>query len=159
MPGMAIHKALWLQRARTFCVLALLVVASIGVLLLAVNPAHAATFTVNRTGDESEPGANRGDGVCDALRSTAGNQCSLRAAIQEANANNNDATVVDLIGFNIGGAANVKTISPGSALPTITEALTINGYTQSGASANTLAEGNDAVLKSTAQRDQRGDVR
>lgn len=121
-------------------------VASIGV-LVAAKPAHAATFTVNRTGDESERVANRGDGVCDALPSTAGNQCSLRAAIQEANANNNDATIVDLIRFNIVSSAAVKTISPSSPLPAITEALTINGYTQSGASANTQPTGNNAVLK------------
>ncbi len=41
----------------------------------------------------------------------------------------------------------MKTISPASGLPTIREELTINGYTQTGASPNTLAEGNDAVLK------------
>jgi hypothetical protein len=55
---------------------------------------------------------------------------------------------VDLIRFDIvAGTASVKTISPTRALPTITEALTLNGYTQTDASANTLAEGNDAVLK------------
>lgn len=36
---------------------------------------------------------------------------------------------------------------PDLPLPTITEAVTINGYAQAGASRNTLAEGNDAVLK------------
>ena len=138
-----------LHRVRTlvYWLLALLVATSIGV-LLAANPAHAANFTVNRTGDESEPVANQGDGVCDALPSTTGSQCSLRAAIQEANANNNDPTVVDLIRFNIvAGTSSVKTISPASQLPTITERVTINGYTQSGASLNTRAAGNNAVLK------------
>jgi hypothetical protein len=90
--------------------------------------------------------------VCDAS-AKSGNQCTLRAAIQEANANNNDPTV-DTINFAIGGRATVKTINvvnedrPGNvALPSITEAVTINGYTQRGAKENTLAEGNNAVLK------------
>jgi CSLREA domain-containing protein len=148
MAGMALREAMWVQRTRplAFWLLAVLVAASIGV-LLAAKPAHAATFTVNRTGDESEPVANQGDGGCDALPSTAGNQCSLRAAIQEANANNNEPTVVDLIRFNIVSSASVKTISPSSQLPTITETVTINGYTQPGASPNTDAAGNNAVLK------------
>jgi CSLREA domain-containing protein len=155
MPPMVSIKGMWLKATRTlaFCIVALLVAASIGV-LLAAKPVHADTFTVNRTGNESEPGANQGNGVCDALPSTRGNQCTLRAAIQEANANNNAPTVVDLIRFNIPDNPNVsglevKTISPASALPTVTETVTINGYTQSGASANTLATGNDAVLKSS----------
>jgi CSLREA domain-containing protein len=123
--------------------LGLLVAALLILTLLATKPAHAATFTVNRTGDESEPLANRGDGVCDVLPSRTGNQCSLRAAIQEANV----TAGADLIRFNIVSAASVKTISRTRALPAITKQVTINGYTQSGASANTLATDNDAVLK------------
>jgi BACON domain-containing protein/S-layer family protein len=38
-------------------------------------------------------------------------------------------------------------IQPVSALPTATQQLTINGYTQPGASPNTQASGNDAVLR------------
>ncbi len=101
-----------------------------GVLTLSLAPfmarpaGAAVTFTVNRTGDASEPVANQGDGVCDALPSTAGNQCSLRAAIQEANATANSGGP-DEINFAIGGSASVKTINVGSsrlgALPTITE--------------------------------------
>jgi hypothetical protein len=53
----------------------------------------------------------------------------------------------DQIRFNIVSAASDKTISPTSALPTVTERVSINGYSQTGASPNTLAEGNDAVLK------------
>ncbi len=40
----------------------------------------------------------------------------------------------------------MKTISLSSALPAITDTIVINGYSQTGASANTLATGNDAVL-------------
>ena len=57
--------------------------------------AAAKTFTVNVTGDGQD--ANIGDGICQT--SVAGN-CSLRAAIQEANA---DAGT-DTINFQIPGA-------------------------------------------------------
>ena len=70
-----------------------------------------------------------------------GSQCTLRAAIEEANA----TPGADTIDFDIGGAS--KTIKPDPALPTITDAVTIDGYTQPGASPNTLAEGNDAIIK------------
>lgn len=67
---------------------------------------------------------------------------SLRQAILDANA----APGADLIDFNIPGAG-VQTIAPASGLPTITDPVTIDGYTQPGASPNTLAVGNDAVLR------------
>jgi hypothetical protein len=55
----------------------------------------------------------------------------------------------DRITFNIPGSG-VHTIFPGpgvqSPLPTITEAVIIDGYTQPGANPNTLAVGDDAVL-------------
>ena len=50
-----------------------------------------------------------------------------------------------MIAFNIAGAG-VHTINLASALPTITGAVTIDGYTQTGSSVNTLSVGNDAVL-------------
>jgi hypothetical protein len=141
----AASKVMWVGSARTssFWLLALLVAASIGV-LLAAKPAHAASFTVNSTANARD--INIGDSTCD-TSSRTGRQCTLRAAIQETNANNNDATVVDLIRFDIVSSASIKTISPASALPTITETVTINGYTQPGASSNTLATGNNALLK------------
>ncbi len=114
-------------------------------LLLVAKPAHAQFFvlyTVNSTADE--PDASAGDNLCDVDTSTPGEQCTLRAAIQDANAN--ATTVPDLIDFNIPGSG-VKTISPGSSLPVITEPVIIDGYTQPGASENTLAVGNDAVLR------------
>ncbi|HKZ26575.1 MAG TPA: right-handed parallel beta-helix repeat-containing protein [Rubrobacteraceae bacterium] len=120
--------------------LALAALALAGVLLaMWSGPADAATtFTVNKTGDGKD---RRINGVCDASR-TRGQQCTLRAAIQEANATSG----ADTINFNIGGTAPVKTIKPASPLPNITDPVTIDGYTQSGTSENTLAEGNDAVL-------------
>lgn len=126
--------------------LALAALALAGVLLaLSSGPAEAETFTVNKTGDAGD--SNIGDTVCDTSVQT-GNQCTLRAAIEEANANSPEA---DTINFAIGGKTTVKTIKVGStgngALPIITDPVTINGYTQRRARENTRAEGNDAVLK------------
>ena len=58
---------------------------------------------------------------------------SLRQAILDANA----APGVDTITFNIAGTG-VRTIQPLTELPVITEAVNIDGYSQPGASANTL---------------------
>ena len=87
------------------------------------------TLIVNSTDDVD-------DGACNAAH------CSLREAI---NASNASAGTPDIIGFQIAGAGP-HTITPASPLPTITDPVTIDGYTQPGASANTLAVGNDAVL-------------
>jgi streptogramin lyase len=52
----------------------------------------------------------------------------------------------DVINFNIPGSG-VKTIAvSGTPEPTITRPLTINGYTETGASANTLANADNAVI-------------
>jgi CSLREA domain-containing protein len=92
----------------------------------------AATIIVNSTADVV---ANDG-------------QCTLREAILAANTNaasgpsGGECAAGDLgadtITFNIPGAG-VHTITPVSALPAITEAVTIDGYTQPGASPNTNA--------------------
>ena len=100
------------------------VAASTLVALLASAGAFATTYTVTTAAD-----------------SGAG---SLRQAILDANANPG----ADTIDFAIGGGG-VHTISPATPLPTITEALTINGYSQPGASANTNApnQGTNAVIQ------------
>jgi hypothetical protein len=106
----------------------------------------AATFTVNRTDDAGDLNIN--DDVCDTSGKT-GEQCTLRAAIEEANGNGNPAET-DTINFGISGKRpKVKTIKPARPLPTITEPVTIDGYTQRGARANTLdlEDGNDAKLR------------
>jgi hypothetical protein len=106
------------------------VMAALLVGLLAAKPAHTATFTVTNTADAG-----------------AG---SLRQAITDANA----TTDADTIKFNIPGTAagcnatsGVCTISPSSVLPEIINPVVINGYSQPGARANTLAAGNNAELK------------
>ena len=100
-------------------------------------PARAATFTVNRIGDQAD--RNLTNAACD-VSSNTGSQCTLRAAIQEAN----DTPGADTINFNITSAS--KTITPATPLPPISDAVTINGYSQNGASANTKAANSNAVL-------------
>jgi CSLREA domain-containing protein len=58
--------------------------------LVSPTPASAATFDVNTTADT--PSANPGDGICE----DAAGDCSLRAAVQEANASA-DADIINLI--------------------------------------------------------------
>src|SRR5512143_3118564 len=53
--------------------------------LLAAVPTRAATFTVNATDDRVD--VDPSDGACDADLANPGEQCTLRAAIQQANAN------------------------------------------------------------------------
>src|SRR5437879_6244972 len=66
---------------------------------------------------------------------------SLRQAILDANA----TAAADTITFNLTGPG--FTIFPSSGvLPTITQPVTIDGYTQAGTSSNTLASGDNAVL-------------
>ena len=70
---------------------------------------------------------------------------SLREAILAANNTPNGPGGPDHIYFNIPGSG-VHTIALVSALPNITDAAIIDGYTQSGASVNTLALGENAAL-------------
>ncbi|MEO8679774.1 MAG: Ig-like domain-containing protein [Vicinamibacterales bacterium] len=71
---------------------------------------------------------------------------SLRAAITASNGN---VGLVDHISFNInGGDGGPFTIIPsGGGLPAITDPVVIDGYTQGGASPNTLAAGTNAVIQ------------
>ncbi|MDX1404915.1 MAG: DUF6701 domain-containing protein, partial [Woeseiaceae bacterium] len=92
---------------------------------------------VNSTGDAGDN--NAGNGVCDTggLNSQSNTECTLRAAIQEANA----SVGLDTITFNMptsepgySGSPLSYTINPGSVLPTITDLVIIDGTTQPGAS-------------------------
>jgi CSLREA domain-containing protein len=145
---------------------AALTIATCLVVLTAAKPVHAAeTFFVNSTKDRVDN--NPGNGECwtgvniliDDI--FLDKECTLRAAIQEANA----VAGADTINFDIASAefpecdatTNVCTISPTSALPTITRPLTINGYSDlMGASVNTAATGTNAVLKIVLDGSQAG---
>jgi CSLREA domain-containing protein len=100
-----------------------------------------ASLVVTNTGDGTDFDA--GDGVCE---TGSGNGiCTLRAAIQEANALTSCAGAL-AINFNITGGG-VQTIAPASALPDSTRAVLIDGYTQPGSSVNTLVAGDNAVIQ------------
>ncbi len=93
-------------------------------------------WVVNTTGDAGD--ANPGDGLC----ADIGGMCSLRAALEESNANPSLANRT--IAFNIptqtdpgcGPASGVCTITS-SGFIDVTEPVTIDGYTQPGALQNT----------------------
>jgi CSLREA domain-containing protein len=139
-------KEMWVGRAAVWMVAIALLGALVMVgFLLAPQARAVSTFTVNRTADT--PDANLSNTVCDVNPTASGNQCTLRAAIQEANDNINP-TETDLINFNIPDSIDpgVKTISPGSTLPSIEEPVIIDGYSQPGSSVNTLAKGTNAIL-------------
>jgi titin len=101
--------------------------------------ASAVIFVVNSTGDQSD--LLPGDGVC--LTVVVPPTCTLRAAIQESNA----FAGADIINFAIPGVGP-HTITPATALPPIIGSVTIDGYTQPGALANSnpTTAGSNAVL-------------
>lgn len=125
---------------RVLMALAALAMLASMMLVLSARPTHASTaFTVNQTSDASDE--NLADGVCDMNSFVSGDQCTLRAAIEQANA----TSAADTINFNLFGSGPF-TITPTSKLPTIADQLTINGYTQPGTSPNTLVRGTNANL-------------
>lgn len=82
-------------------------------------------FTVTKTADTN-------DGACNA-------DCSLREAILAANAAANVGGLADLIRFSIPGAGP-HFLQPASALPALTQAATVDGYSQPGSAANTAVD-------------------
>jgi hypothetical protein len=127
-----------------------LLAALLASMMLVTRPVHASTtFTVNSTGDKNDldfPGGvfdGSLDGKCftgDVLV-VQGEECTLRAAIQESN----KTPGADTIEFDIPGTG-VHPIAPLSQLPTVIGPVTINGYSQPGAQPNTKAVGSVAVL-------------
>jgi RTX calcium-binding nonapeptide repeat (4 copies) len=94
------------------------------------------TLSLERLEDRTVPSAYM---VTTTADSGAG---SLRQAIQDANSNPGADSII----FDIAGSG-VQTIAPLTPLPTITDPVTFDGTSsQSGASANTLASGDNAVL-------------
>ncbi len=102
-----------------------------------------ATLTVNSTADGSPPpdvltlreAIELVDGAISLSTLTSQAQAQVSGSLSDPNT----------IAFDIPGPG-VHTIAPSSVLPPITAPLTINGYTQPGASPNTLAVGDNAVL-------------
>ncbi len=87
--------------------------------LIGAGPAHAADYFVDSTADG--PDLNPGNGLC----ATAIGECTLRAAMQETQAQAGADTI------NLLGLSDPSTIDLGSALPTISgQTLTITGAGQ-----------------------------
>jgi trimeric autotransporter adhesin len=140
LAGVAVYKARWVERVRprlAFWLLALFVL--VGLLLMAgTRFAHAATLDVNSTADPGTGGCNS-------------TECTLREAIVVSNG----LSTTETIEFSIPGTdsncnttTDVCTVSPTSQLPLITDNVTIAGYAQPGAVANTATtNANNAVLK------------
>src|ERR1700687_798036 len=106
--------------------MSLLVAGSLGNAAAASSPV---VFVVNSTADRGDAMLN---GVC---QTSVTGECTLRAAIQEADATAGPGT----INFNITGSG-VQKISPQTVLPQInngTYGITIDGFTQPGAAVNT----------------------
>jgi hypothetical protein len=98
------------------------------------------TFTVDSTADTAD--FSPGDGVCDTDDSAGDGPCTLRAAIEETN----NLGGADMIDFNIG--TGTPTISPLSALPTITDSLTIDGSAGPGGSTRVEIDGTGVATAS-----------
>lgn len=84
-------------------------------------------YTVNRLTDESDNDTSSAHPLCDIDDANPGNHCTLRAAIQQANA----VAGTDTIQFAVGSGA--ITITPNSPLPFISSPVIIDGTTQPGA--------------------------
>lgn len=87
---------------------------------LASQASAQAVFVVTSTADTGDSAP--GNGICAA----SGGACTLRAAIQEANA----LPGADTIQFAIG--SGVQTITLGSTMTTVSQPVTIDGWTQPG---------------------------
>lgn len=133
-----------LRKSWTLNFAAVLTVIAAGIALgSTASPARADLIVaVTGTGDVSD--YNPGDGVCDVDPATAGDQCTLRAALEETNA----LPGSDAIRFAIPGNG-VHRITPDTALPDITGPVDINGYSQPGAqpNSNDLSHPDNAVLR------------
>ncbi len=137
---------------KALAALAAPVVVAAGLLAASAMPAYASTtFTVNDVGDA--PDTDTSDGECFAYKDIFGfDRCTLRAAIEQANATPGDDDIHFALPNSSGSV--VKSIKPGSPLPQITDPVTIDGYTQGDATAspdddakeNTLKKGTDARL-------------
>ena len=84
----------------------------------------SATLLVNDPGDAAD--ADTADGLCDVDLVTPDLQCTLRAAIQEANAQPG----LDTINFDL--PPDSLTIQPASPLPDISEAAIVDASTEPG---------------------------
>lgn len=104
------------------------VAASALIAISSTSSAAGVTFTVDSTADDSD--ANLADNVCD----TGSGVCTLRAAIEQANATAGD----DTISFNL--PAVPATIAPAACLPILAGTTYVDATTQPGYSGTPVVE-------------------
>lgn len=121
-------------------------------LALFASPARADTFTVNST-DDGGDASFLPDGTCDADLVTPGNQCTLRAAIEEANVNGEadninfdllpNSTIELTSGTQLTITTNIEIVGPGA------DTLTVDGITGDGTNNRVFGIGSagDATVK------------
>ncbi|MEM0964468.1 MAG: hypothetical protein AAGK21_18210, partial [Bacteroidota bacterium] len=139
--------------------------ASVALSLSAALPVAAQTQLLVDTTDDTQT-YSAATSLAECTDGVADGDCTLREAIQVANANDGSGATTDLdvIGFEVtqangASATGLATIQPSSALPTILdENVVIDGYTQTGASPNTLAVGTNAMLRIELDGQNAGDV-
>ena len=130
-----IHSKKRLLKSTSY-LLAIFLIACFAAAAFNINSASAATtFTVDVTSDGVD--INNGDGIC----ADSSGDCSLRAAIEEANAlAGSDIIEFGLTGigdFLIGGQDGYTIVLGGDSLPLMTSQITIDGYSQANSLANT----------------------
>jgi hypothetical protein len=77
------------------------------------------TFDVNTAADTTD--ANTADNHCDVDTGAGGDQCTLRAAIEQANATSGADTIT------VNASVKLSTLQPATGYPTITEQVSIDG--------------------------------
>jgi len=115
------------------------------VLVAVAGPCPAAVITVSGTGDTI---ATDGSATLREAITSINNQVDVNVDVTTNRVGAYASAVggiPDVINFNIPGAG-VQTISPTGSEPTIIMPLTINGYSQSVASVNTLVNSDNAVI-------------
>ncbi len=97
-------------------------------------------IVVNSTGDGDD--ANPGDGTC----ATSGGACTLRAAIEEVNAEPSSDSPIS-IRFAIPGIAahTIPTLHPASPLPAITKPVSIDGTSQPAPLSDATSDGTSGL--------------
>ena len=109
----------------------LLVVLAVAAAGLAPALFALSSISVNSTRDL--PDANVGDGVCDTGAISGQTECTLRAAIQEANFDSASSTITFAIPTTDSNhVAGIWTIPVASELPALTTPITIDATTQTG---------------------------
>lgn len=109
---------------------------------LDVKPASASTYTVTSMGDEAD--ITPGNNICETA--TGNGVCTLRAAIQEANAHEGADTIT--FSINPSNPPIDRIINVGSSLPQINEQVTIQGPNlgTTGGGANIVLDGGSGLF-------------